>query len=401
MKKISVQELKKGLVFDQPVFIDAYTPLIAAKKPISEKELDFLRKWGIQEVCTCGETVGAEKKIDVKPPPSVGEVKVVSNQEKELLVIKIKTQYVEFQKNIAPFSTVLRDTGKVLEENFRFILNKKQPNSRLINDASKELAAKVYAFPLLSILPQFVSFAFNWTIQHLVHAACYGVVLAKGLGYSTTEARNLVTAMLLMDMGMFAVPSSIREKGEALQADEAKVIKNHTVIGYRLLHGIGRLSGALSNVALQHHEAYDGTGYPRGLKGNQIDKNAVIASICDTYTAMIERRPYRAAILPPAAVKKILANSAGRFGHNMIRSFVRQVSAYPIGSFVKISNGCVGMVVNTHSEHPSSPVLRLMRDENNNPYENLRFIDLAYEPQIQVSGVISAHSMGINRSKEI
>ena len=402
MKKIAVSELKPGIKFDQPVFIDAYNILLESRRVLEQKDMDFLRQWGIQELKTYGKLFDS---LESKGPGSgavSGGAASISNYDEELLLIRHKNQYESFRKKISVFSKDLHENCALLERSFKDFLGKQIPQAHHIEQVADSLVEYITNFPLLLILLRHHKFSSNWIICHLVHAAGYGVLLARGLGYGRPDIRNLAAAMLTMDIGMFAIPGSIRGKDKALEDEEIKLIKKHPLLSYRLLYSASSSKSVkMANIALQHHESYDGSGYPRGLKGENIDQDAMLAKICDVYTAMIEKRSFRERVLPAQAIKNILSHSAQRFDPNILRVFVREISDYPIGSFVRLDNGCVAMVIASHSQKPNSPVLRLMRDPQKKHYPQLQFMDMSHKSSLKIEDAVAPISVGIDILKEL
>ena len=318
------------------------------------------------------------------------------------MLIRYKNQYESFRKKVPVFSKELEQNCTLLERSFKAFLSKKIPQAHHIEQAADFLVENIIKFPLLVMLLRYSQFSSNWTIRHLVHATAYGILFAKALGYSRIEIRNVAAAMLTMDIGMFAIPSSIREKDKSLEEEEVNLIKKHPLLSYRLLYSTNSTKSIkMANIALQHHEAYDGSGYPRGLKGKNIDQDAMLAKICDAYAAMLEKRPFRKRVLPALALKNILANANGRFDPDILHIFEKGISTYPISSFVKLSDGSIAMVIAFHPQKLASPILRLMRDPQKRRYPELQFMDLAYESTIQIQEAIAPISVGIEPVKEL
>ena len=124
----------------------------------------------------------------------------------------------------------------------------------------------------------------------------YTVTLAEALGLAEDEVRNIANAILLHDIGNVAIPDAILNKPEALNKQERSVMQSHTVHGHSVLHGSRNLLFQMAaDIALSHHEHWDGTGYPQGLRGIEIPVAARIAGVADMLDALTSPRPYRPA----------------------------------------------------------------------------------------------------------
>ena len=409
LKKIPVSTLETGMSFDQPVFIDPYNILIETGQALAEKDLETLEVWGIQEVKSHGNildySIEGEKqkeKNNISSPSPSPSPQTAPIHDIQLPLLKYKNYYERFRKAIPAFSKELKQNSAALEKSFKDILTKKISQVYQIEQVADFLVESIINFPLLIILLRYTNFNPNWTLSHLIHSAAYGILFSRFMGYSRTEIRNLTSAILTMDIGMFAVPSSIRNKERKLETEEVELLKKHPFFSYRLLQsGTGRKAIKVAKLVLQHHEAYDGTGYPRGLRGKNIDQKAMVAKICDNFAALIEKRPFRNRILPAIALKNLISNSGKRFDPDLLRAFIKTVSNYPLSSFVRLSDGRVGMVISFEAEKLNTPVIRLFRNSQRQRYHDLEFVDLSGETSLEIQEAVSPISLHIDPVKEL
>ena len=405
MKKIKTNDLKAGMTFDQPVFIDSDNVLVQANQEITTRDIERLKKWGIDEVSTNGslkkKPAGDDTSQDSKAPATAGapDPSIFSRPDDELKeVIK---RYEALRHNKRTFRGILTESAEVLGENIKSLFEKKQFNNQQVIQTANRLTQEVCSKPLLLILYQATRYTPDWLLQHSLHSGAYAVFLAQSLGYSKPRLQELMFATILMDIGMFSLPLHIRDKQEALSEAEKTKVNAHPLMGYKLLMQIAKVKSSLATVALQHHETFDGKGYPQGLKAGQIEEISRIAQIADCYTAMIERRPYRKAHLPYDAMKTMLSVEMNRFDLKLLRKFLGLVSIYPIGSCVKLSNNMIGLVVASKPDKPLRPVLRLMRDGEGLPFNDLYFLDLVKKTDIYIVSAVTPASAGIQLENEI
>jgi HD-GYP domain-containing protein (c-di-GMP phosphodiesterase class II) len=133
------------------------------------------------------------------------------------------------------------------------------------------------------------------TEEHTRRVALRAVQVGEELGLSPTRLRNLAAGGLLHDMGKLSVPAEILAKPEALSDEEFAVVKRHTQWGERLLRELGGFPLAVRRLVLNHHERLNGSGYPRGLAGKELDLETRILGVCDVYDALVSPRVYRPA----------------------------------------------------------------------------------------------------------
>ncbi len=157
---------------------------------------------------------------------------------------------------------------------------------------------------------------------HSLRATMYTMRLAREMGLSQADIRYLEQGALLHDIGKIGVPDALLRKSAQLTPEEWDLMRKHTVIGYRILSGIRFLQGAALMV-LHHHERFDGTGYPSGLKGDEITLGARIFAVADTLDCMTSDRPFQAATTFEAACDEILRCSGTQFDPGIVEVFRR------------------------------------------------------------------------------
>ena len=146
--------------------------------------------------------------------------------------------------------------------------------------------------------------------------------VASEMGLRFEDIRLLQKSAVLADIGKIEIAESILTKPGDLSGHEWDEMKRHPELGYAILSGISNLRDA-GEIVLAHHERYDGQGYPRGLRGEEIPIAARILSVVDSYTAMTSDRPHRKKMSHDMAVKEILRNSLTQFDPEVVRAFVR------------------------------------------------------------------------------
>lgn len=160
------------------------------------------------------------------------------------------------------------------------------------------------------------------TGQHIRRVSEYSRILARQLGYSPEAARNLRLASTMHDLGKLMIPSEILDKPGRLTDEEFAVIKKHPVYGEHLLHNVEGETMALARlVALEHHERYDGKGYPEGKQGEAISLDGRIVAVADVYDALTSRRSYKTAWDPKDAYDEIVKGSGTQFDARVVDAF--------------------------------------------------------------------------------
>jgi putative nucleotidyltransferase with HDIG domain len=164
----------------------------------------------------------------------------------------------------------------------------------------------------------------EWTQGHSERVTRTAVRLARQLGLREAEIQVIDRGGQLHDIGKIGVPSTLLDKAGALTAEERKTIEAHAIIGERILEPIPGFEDVIPIVG-QHHEWYDGGGYPRGLRGEEIHWYARILAVADSYDALRSDRPYRAAIIRQDVLEYIVSRSGTQFDPRVVEAFVKIV----------------------------------------------------------------------------
>jgi putative nucleotidyltransferase with HDIG domain len=157
---------------------------------------------------------------------------------------------------------------------------------------------------------------------HSQRVQAYTLRLAQQFDFDTLQLMDLARGALLHDIGKIGVPDNILLKPGKLTSDEWGQIRKHPTIGYEILQGVKFLD-RVAWMVFCHHEKWDGTGYPQGLKGDQIPLEARIFAVLDAYDAITSTRPYREAMSAEVARTAIVANAGTQFDENVVEEFLR------------------------------------------------------------------------------
>ena len=199
----------------------------------------------------------------------------------------------------------------------------------------------------------------DYTFHHSINTTILGLVLGIASGYSEQKLLEFGMGVLMHDIGKIMLPESILNKKTPLLAEEFEEIKRHSAIGFDILRRNNDFSLISAHVAFQHHEKWDGSGYPRGLKGSEIHEYGKLAAVADVYEALTSKRVYRKAIEPNEAFEIIVSQSNKHFDPQVLKIFKKHIAIYPSGSGILLSNGQRGNVVKQNPVFPNRPLVRV------------------------------------------
>jgi HD-GYP domain-containing protein (c-di-GMP phosphodiesterase class II) len=187
---------------------------------------------------------------------------------------------------------------------------------------------------------------------------------------------------------MYAMPQDILNKRATLSNQEFKEIQRHPEISAEILSRSEGDYAWLADVALQVHERADGSGYPFGLKQEEIHEYASIIGLADMYSAMISDRPYRERIEQNRAVRDIIDSAQGAFPATVVKAFLNQISFFPLGSYVKLNDRSVGRITDTDPDFPLKPTVEILYDSLGSRLQKPRIVDLSQQILLYVTGTI-------------
>jgi putative nucleotidyltransferase with HDIG domain len=202
----------------------------------------------------------------------------------------------------------------------------------------------------------------EYTYMHSLAVSALCISFARHLGFDDRRIKDLGVGGLLHDVGKVKIPDDILNKPGPLTEKEFAIMQDHVTHGSCILHETGNIGDDSIMVTAHHHERLDGTGYPDGLKGNEISEFGQMGAIVDIYDALTSERVYKDSMPPTKALKKLLEWSAHYVNRQMVEQFIAHVGIYPLGTVVRLRSGLVGVVVNHGERGLLHPTVRVFYD---------------------------------------
>ncbi len=217
----------------------------------------------------------------------------------------------------------------------------------------------------------------DYTFLHSVSVGALLIAFCRELGMDGDAIRQAGVGGMLHDVGKIRVPDAILNKPGKLTDEEFAVMKGHVVESRRILEDTPDVTPTALQVAAQHHERYDGSGYAEGLKGESISRIGQMAAICDVYDAITSDRVYHKGMAPAEALRKIFEWSKFHFNPQLTQAFLRCIGIYPIGTLVKLESGRLALVVDQREGNLLRPLVRVIFHSRANHYLPPEDLDLA------------------------
>jgi putative nucleotidyltransferase with HDIG domain len=218
----------------------------------------------------------------------------------------------------------------------------------------------------------------DYTFQHSVSVCALSIAFARGLKLDRKTIKQIGIGGLLHDVGKAKVPDEILNKPAKLTEAEFSRMRSHVVQSILTLQNTPGISQIALDVAAQHHERFDGTGYPNGLKSEEISLFGRMGAIIDVYDAITSNRVYHKGMTPTAALGRMLEWSGHHFDPQLTRAFIRSIGIYPTGSLVRLASGRLGIVLEQHPDKPTHPKVRIIYHAIHKRYLPSEVLNLAW-----------------------
>jgi putative nucleotidyltransferase with HDIG domain len=216
----------------------------------------------------------------------------------------------------------------------------------------------------------------TYTFEHSVSVAALMTTFARSLEMSRETIREIALGAILHDVGKSLVPDAILNKPAELNSGEFARMRRHVTDSVDLLQNLTGITSTALQVAGQHHERYDGSGYPHKLRGDGISLYGRMASIVDVYDAVSSDRVYHKGLRPSETLKKLLEWSAHHFESRLVHSFIRAIGIYPAGSLVRLESGRLAIVREQNEGKLLYPVVTVIYDVSKQQYLPPENVDL-------------------------
>ena len=220
----------------------------------------------------------------------------------------------------------------------------------------------MFRFPSVLLPLAQIKTSHEYTIQHSAAVAALSVAFGKVLDMSREEIRQVALGGLLHDVGKAMVPGRLINKPGKLSEAELETARSHVVHTAKLLSDTHGISEIAFNAASQHHERFDGTGYPGRLNGERISIHGQMLAIVDVYDAITSIRAYHKGLPPTETLRKMFGWGGSHFNPTLVQAFIKGIGIYPAGSLVRLESNRLGIVREILPDKLLQPVVQVIYD---------------------------------------
>ncbi|MGG4552027.1 HD-GYP domain-containing protein [Paenibacillus humicus] len=364
MRLIPINSLQPGMKLGKKIYNEDGIILLSENAELTEAVIRRLRRHGLNFVY-----VADPRTEDVVP------VDMIEEETRRRALKEIRTN---FRKMTGPAvkGLVYPYLGKTF--------------SGLVEEIMDDLSAREDAM----IMMMNVNSMDHYLYRHSLNVCIYTILLGQIHGYSKSDLTLLGLGALLHDIGKTKLPLQLLTKAGKLTDAEYELVKQHAEFGFKMLKDEPGIPLVSAHCAYQHHERLNGSGYPRGLKGEEISEFARWIAITDSYDAMTTHRVYRSAMLPHQALEVLYTGCGHLYEKSKLEVFRDRVAIYPLGMAVRLSTGEKGIVAKIHGIFPQRPVVRVLTDPDGEDLKVPYDVDLSQQLSVVITEVDGMNQIG-------
>lgn len=236
-----------------------------------------------------------------------------------------------------------------------------------------------------------------YLMEHSMNVAILLANFGRYLGLERNVLKELTLGGLLHDVGKIMTPDEVLNKPGKLTDEEFGVMRQHVVHSYDILSNTAGITPTMLEVAANHHERLDGTGYPQRLKGDQLSLYTRMSGIVDVYDAVTADRVYKQGMQPTQAFRVLLKGIDQHFDAELVTKFIKCMGVYPVGTLVQLSNQRLAVVMQRNEQQPLKPVVKVIYHATQRHYLEVQWLDLARNGgQESIESTVDPKEFGIN-----
>ena len=370
LKEIPVEELKLGMYVSKLDRPWTETPFVFQGFILrSEKQIDVMKKY-------CRHVFVDPEKEDLSEAEAHAGGSAAS--------IRGTTVYKDtasLDVELPRARSAIAETTSVLRQISRDVQVGGAVDGAKVRQAASDITESVVRNPDAATLLVQLQEKSGETFNRAIHVSVMMSIFGRFLQLSHESVEQLGLLGLLQDAGKIKLPSALLEKREPLTAEETALYQTHVDHSVEILNKTAGLPNDLPGLASLHHEHFDGSGYPRGLRGGAIALPGMIAAIADAFDTLVAPPPQGKHMSPSNALNVIYKGRGSQFQPALVEQFIQCVGVYPVGSAVELNTGEVGIVIAQNPLRRLQPRVMVIKDANGHENRPYKMLDLAKEPK--------------------
>lgn len=373
LRQIPVEELTFGMYISQLDRPWTETPFAFQGFVLkSEKQLDVLKKY-------CKHVFVDPEKVDL---PDASRVKVTAEDLAKIRGTTVYKEVASVEAELPKARTAYGTTTMVMRELSRAIEIGNAIDSAQSHEAAAQITQSVVRNPDAMALLTKLQESSGETLSRAVGISVTMAIFGRFLQLPPDRIQILGMLGLLQDVGKLKLPASLAAHGPAAEAD-LELYRTHVNHSFRILSSTPGLPPELPGLASLHHERFDGSGYPRGLRGDGIAMPGLIAGIVDTYDTLTAPKPFGENLSPGNALSILFKERGKKFHPALVEQFIQCMGVYPVGSVVELNSGEIAIVIAQNMARRMQPRIMVVQDAKGNRLLPYKMLDLMKEPKVR------------------
>ncbi|MGH8706306.1 MAG: HD-GYP domain-containing protein [Burkholderiales bacterium] len=379
LKEVSVEELHFGMYVSQLDRPWTETPFMFQGFVLkTEQQLDTLKKF-------CKKVYVDPEKVELPDPVRSAAPARTQRTTGAGENVRGNVTYREaasVEQELPKARAVFAQTGDIVASISRAVLAGEVLEGARAKEAVTQITDSVVRNPDAMMLLIKMREKGGQVASRALQVSVYMTVFGRFLQLPRERIEVLGLMGLLQDVGALKLPTGLADRRGELNGAERELYKTHITLSVETLSKTQGLPADLPGLASLHHERFDGSGYPRGLKGNAIPMVGSIAAIVDTFDALTSPPPYGDRMSPSTALNVLFQNRGTQFHAALVEQFIQCVGVFPVGSVVEMNNGEIAVVIAQNMVRRLQPRVMVVQDANGNPLNPHKMLDLAKDPKV-------------------
>lgn len=360
MKTYNVRDIQDSAIFSEDLYLDKKFLLLTKNVSFSADLKKSLTEWGFNSFSSEGiiipkPLIALRKNADGKKGSAANEIaRAMDNLKKQSEIMeKVEKGFLSFLSFINKVYINFSDEKRI--------------DIRGVSDKAKELYefVKENKKNILRIKTEKYKDDKNYLIMHSLRSTIFAIIMGIQVKLPAHKIIELTVSCLLHEIGMMKLPSQFYMNDDPLGEQEKMALKAHPFLSYKIVKSAG-FSLPICLGVLEHHERENGSGYPRRIKGDRISLYGKIIAAACSFEAATADRPYKKAKNASAGIMDMMRNTNKQYDEIILKSLLYSMSFYPIGIYVKLSNGKSAQVVDVNPYDPRFPIVQLCGELNQN-----------------------------------
>jgi putative nucleotidyltransferase with HDIG domain len=371
LKRISIDDLCIGMYVEAVTKQKGAVKIKTRGRVTSQGVIEKLRKQGILQLA-----IDPDNVLPAQQPAAATVVEKPKPVTPKPVVIDPTVPTVPFEQEINKASQLYSQAKKLQKKAFADVLSGHKINAKDMEAVADGFIESVFRNQDALTCMTRIREKDAYLLEHSVNVSILMTILAKHMGLDKTQIHQLATGALLHDIGKIKVDDKILHKPTRLTELETIKMQAHALYSKEILEQAGDISPISLEVAANHHERLDGSGYPLGLRGEQISVHTRMIGIVDTYDAMTADRCYKEGMNPISAFKRLKRDVNTHFDERLVNQFIQAIGIHPVGTLVQLKSEKLAIVTQTNFVYPLKPVVKVFYHAKFNHYTEIKDIDL-------------------------